>query len=176
MSHQRTRLQYLHWCTITETATTAQSAALKSHNLKKVVSSILTCRTFCHCNTGWRGKQEPTKSSTKESSTAVLFRNAASMYKAPINSLMHHNEMAQSAELKSHNLKKVVSLILTWPSSCYSNTGWREKQEPTENSTKDSLTTVLFRNAASTYKAPITSLVHHNGDSDNGAVGSALIS
>ena len=68
----------------------AQSAARKSHNLK-VVSSILTCRTFCHSNTGWRGKQEPTKSSTKDSSTTVLFRNAASTYKAPINSLMHHN-------------------------------------------------------------------------------------
>ena len=33
----------------------AQSAARKSHNLK-VVSSILTCRTFCHSNTGRREK------------------------------------------------------------------------------------------------------------------------
>ena len=33
----------------------AQSAARKSHNLT-VVSSILTCRIFCHSNTGRRGE------------------------------------------------------------------------------------------------------------------------
>ena len=33
----------------------AQSAARKSHKLK-VMSSILTCRTFCHSNTGRREK------------------------------------------------------------------------------------------------------------------------
>ena len=80
--------------------------------------------------------------------------------------------MAQSAARKSHN-HKVVSLILTCRTFCCSNTGWRGKQEPTKSITKDSSTTVVFRNAASTYKAPITSLLHHNGDSDNGAVGSA---
>ena len=80
--------------------------------------------------------------------------------------------MAQSAARKFHNLK-VVSLILNCRSFCYSNTGWSRKQNPTKSSAKDSLTTVLFRNAASRYKAPITSLMHHNGDSDNDAVGSA---
>ena len=81
--------------------------------------------------------------------------------------------MAQSAARKSHNLK-VVSSILTCRTFCHSNTGWRAVlQEPTKSSRKDSSTTVLFRNAATTYKAPINSLMHHNGDSDNGAVGSA---
>ena len=80
--------------------------------------------------------------------------------------------MAQSAARKSHNLK-VVTSIPTCHTFCHSNTGWRGKQEPTKSSTKDSLTTKLFRNAASTYEAPIASLMHHSGDSDNGAVGSA---
>ena len=80
--------------------------------------------------------------------------------------------MAQSAARKSQNLK-VTSYILSCRTFCHGNTGWRRKQEPTKRSTKDSSTTVLFRNAASTHKAPITSLMHHNGDSDNGAIGSA---
>ena len=73
--------------------------------------------------------------------------------------------MAQSAARKSHNLKVLIS-ILTCRTFC-------EKPEPTKSSTEYSQATVLLRNAASTYKAPITSLMHHNGDSDNGAVVSA---
>ena len=81
--------------------------------------------------------------------------------------------MPQSAARKSHNLKvarvpsSVVALFVT-----VIQTGG-EKPEPTKSSTEYSLTTVLLRNAASTYKAPIISLMHHKGDSDNGAVGSA---
>ena len=80
--------------------------------------------------------------------------------------------MAQSAARKFHNLK-VVSLILKCRSFCYSNTDWSRKQNPTKSSAKDSQTKVLIRNAASTYKAPITPLMHHEGNSGNGAVDSA---
>ena len=83
--------------------------------------------------------------------------------------------MAQSGARKSPNFE-VVSSIRSCRTFCHSITGWRgkgKKREPTESSTKDSLTTVLFRKAASTYKAPITLLMHHKGDSDNDAVGSA---
>ena len=78
----------------------AHSAARKSQNLE-VTSYILSCRTFCHGNTGWRRKQEPTKRSTKDSSTTVVFRNAASKYKAPITSLRHHNEDSDNGAVDS---------------------------------------------------------------------------
>ena len=154
----------------------AQSAARKSHN-RKVASSILSCRTFCHSNTGWRKKQKPTKSSTKDSLTTVLFRNAASTYKAPILhwcTITKAETMAQSAARKPHN-REVVSSILTCRTFCHGNTYWRRKTraDQKQHSTEYSQTTLSLRNAASTYKVPITSLMHHNGDSDNGAVGSA---
>ena len=120
-------------------------------------------------------KQEPTKSSTKDSLTTVLFRNAASTYKAPITSLMHHKGQRQwrsRQRVKLIILRSWVrsSLVALFVTVLQAGGG---KQEPTKSSTNDSLTTVLFRNAASTYKAPITSLMHNKGDSDNGAVGSA---
>ena len=80
--------------------------------------------------------------------------------------------MAQSTALKSHNLKVVSSILICRTFVTLEHIG-DEKPEPTKSSTEYSQTKVLLRNAASTYKAPITSLMHHNGDSDNGAVGSA---
>ena len=79
--------------------------------------------------------------------------------------------MAQSAVRKSHN-PKVVSSILSCRTFGHSNTTWGEKPEPPISSTKKAWQQ-LFRNAAFTYKVPITPLMLHNEDSDDGAVGSA---
>ena len=80
--------------------------------------------------------------------------------------------MAQSAARKSHILKVVTSILNCRTFVTLEQIG-DEKPEPTKNSTEYSQTKVLLRNAASTYKAPITPLMHHKGNSGNGAVDSA---
>ena len=136
MPHQRTRLQWLHWCTIKETATMAQSAAQKSHNLK-VVSSVLTCRTFCHSNTGWRGKTRANQKQHKDSLTTVLFRNAASTYNAFTDAPSRRERQWRSRQrvsliiVRSWVPSSVVALFLT----VIQIRG--EKPEPTESGTKE---------------------------------------
>ena len=149
-----------------------QSAARKSHILKVGVRSSLVCLSRQYI---LEAKNQRQPKDARKIARQLLLRNAASTYKAPKTPLMDHkgdigNGAAGSAQvsiLRSWVRSSLVALFVTVIQA------GGEKQEPTKSSTKDSLTTVLFRNAASTYKAPITSLIHLNGDSYNGAVGSA---
>ena len=153
----------------------AQSAARKSHNLN-VVSSILTCRTFCHSTTGRRRETRANQKQHKRK----LDNSVIPECRINVQGSNNFTDAPQRWQRQWRSWQRVSLIILrSWVRSSLiaffvtviHTEG--EKPEPTKSSTNDSLTTVLFRNAASTYKAPITSLIHHKGDSANGAVGSA---
>ena len=150
----------------------AQSAARKSHILKIGVRSSLV--SVCHGNTYWRRKTSAIQKmhgKLPDNYYSGMPHQRTRLQKFHWWTIKETAAMAQSAARKSHNLK-VVSSILT----CLSLSRQYILEAKNQRQPKDArkiARQLLLRNAASTYKAPKTPLMDHNGDSYNGAVGSA---